>query len=102
MTIRAASTPADFELCAAIYNEVTPDATLSPKRAASSPGSTLLYGEAGFAYVDRSSIPGSAFAMVRVRPESRGRGCGTALLAAAKDAVRDRGYERVWGRVHEL
>ena len=99
--IRVAASPADFELGAEIYNEVSPDSTLSPARAASSPGRTLLHGEDGFAYVDRSSIPGSAFAMVRVRPASRGRGVGTALLEAARAESRNGGFEQLWGRVHE-
>jgi GNAT superfamily N-acetyltransferase len=99
--IRTASSPADFELSAEIYNEVSPRGVLTPEQAASSPGTTLLAGEDGFAYVDRSSIPGAGFAMVRVRPSSRGRGVGGALLDAARAETRRRGFERIWGRVYE-
>jgi mycothiol synthase len=99
--IRAASSPADFELCAEIYAEVSPRGAISAQQAASSPGATLLAGEDGFAYVDKSSIPGAALAMVRVRPASRGRGVGDALLGSARAEARGRGFERVWGRVYE-
>ena len=39
--------------------------------------------------------------MVRVRQESRRRGAGSALLAAARVRARTLGYESMWGRVHE-
>src|SRR5262249_34928001 len=65
------------------------------------PGAFILHGDDGYAFVDRSSVPDVAYAMVRVRQESRRRGVGSALLAAAGARARTLGYESMWGRVHE-
>ena len=71
-----------------------------------SDGTCLLHEGGGYAYVARSSVPGSAFAMVRVRPEVRRRGIGATLLEAVRtldgnDVV---GYARLYatGTPHRL
>jgi GNAT superfamily N-acetyltransferase len=99
--IRRAETAKDFEACAEIYAEVMPDGRLTAAQAARSPGTTLLHGDEGFAFVKASSIPGSAFAMVRVRPSVRRRGVGSVLLEAAREEARSLACLTVWGRVHE-
>jgi mycothiol synthase len=98
--IRAARTAEDFALCAAINNAVRPDEPVTEEQLATAPG-TLLVHDDGYAYVDQSSIPGSAFAPVRVRPESRRQGVGGALLEAARARARELGCDSVWGRIHE-
>jgi mycothiol synthase len=98
--IRRARTAADFALCAEINNAVNPDRPVTVELIATSPGAFVV-SEAGYAYVAESSIPGSAFAMVRVRPESRGRGVGSALLAEAGAKSQELGCASMWGRVRE-
>jgi mycothiol synthase len=46
-----------------------------------------------------SSIPGANYAAVRVLPEHRRRGLGSALLAAIAEHARARGATELWGRV---
>jgi GNAT superfamily N-acetyltransferase len=99
--IRAAETHADFALCAEIYNDVEPEQRLSVEDVATSRGVSLLCGTDGYAYVARSSVAGSTLTMVRVRPSARGRGVGSALLAAAGPQAVALGRERMWGRVRE-
>ncbi|MFL5919936.1 MAG: GNAT family N-acetyltransferase [Gaiellaceae bacterium] len=99
--IRVADSRADFERCAAIYNAVEPDRVLSAEEAASGNGTSFLHEAGGFAFVGRSSVTGSAFAMVRVHPESRRRGIGSALLAAVRERARELGREAMWGRVRD-
>jgi len=98
--IRAARSADDFALCVEINNAVNPDSPVTAEQLATATGVILVH-EDGYAYVDRSSIPGSAFAMVRVRPESRNRGVGSSLLAAAGESARDLGCTSMWGRVRE-
>jgi mycothiol synthase len=98
--IRLAKTRSDFALCAEINNAVNPDRPVTVELIATSPGAFVV-SEAGYAYVAESSIPGSAFAMVRVRPESRGRGVGSALLAEAGVKSQELGCASMWGRVRE-
>ena len=98
--IRRASTSADYAHCAEINNAVNPDGAVTADVIASAPGACLVH-RGGYAYVGGSSIPGSAFAMVRVRPEARRRGVGGALLAEARAQARELGCETLWGRVHQ-
>ena len=98
--IRVATTRADFALCAEINNAVNPDRPATVDQIATAPGSFFVRDD-GYAFVVESSIPGSAFAMVRVRPESRGRGVGGALLAAAGAKSQELGCASMWGRVRE-
>jgi mycothiol synthase len=57
-------------------------------------------GEAiGCAFVSTSSVPGRAFVLPRVVPQSRGRGAGTALLAAALEYAATLGCERARSHV---
>jgi mycothiol synthase len=99
--IRVAESRADLEICVAINNAVNPDGPATVEQLDSSSGAFLVHGEDGYAYVDRSSVPGAAFAMVRVREESRRRGVGSALLAAARARARGLEYDSMWGRVRE-
>ena len=98
--IRTAKTRADFAFCAEINNAVNPDQPVTLDQIATAPGACVVH-DGGYAYVVESSIPGSAFAMVRVRPESRGRGVGGALLAAAGAKSQELGCASMWGRVRE-
>jgi GNAT superfamily N-acetyltransferase len=100
--IRRARTSADFELCARICNAVQPDEPVTAEQLELRPtGAFLLHPGGGYALVDRSSIVGSAFTMVRVEPEARRRGIGSALLDAATDEARALGPNAMWGRVAE-
>ncbi len=98
--IRVARSADDFALCAEINNAVNPDHPVAAEELALAPGSFLVHGT-GYAYVNRSSIPGSAFAAVRVRPDSRRRGVGGSLLRAAGESARELGCTSMWGRVRE-
>ena len=98
--IRAASTVDDFALCAEINNVVNPDRPVTVDLLSTAPGTFVVHDD-GYAYVVASSIPGSAFAMVRVRPESRRRGVGGSLLAAAGAKARQLGCASMWGRIRE-
>ena len=98
--IRVANTAEDFAYCAELNNAVNPDSPATAEQLSTAPGVLLVHVD-GYAYVDRSSIPGSAFAMVRVRPEARNRGVGTSLLAAAGARARGLGCTSMWGRVRE-
>ena len=52
----------------------------------------------GYAFVDHSSVPGSAFAMVRVRPDARGEGSGSGLVRLPPSRARGLGKESAWVR----
>jgi mycothiol synthase len=98
--IRRAETTADLERCAAISRAVDPDNPVSAETLRGAAEGTLLLDErGGYAYVSRSSVPASTYAMVRVRPDVRGRGIGSALLDAARERTRALGCDRLWGRV---
>ena len=99
--IRVAANRADFDLCAGINNAVNSDSPATPDQLATATGMFLLHDEGGYAYVGRSSVPGSAFAMVRVLREARRHGIGAALLTAAGDAARKRECTSMWGRIRE-
>jgi GNAT superfamily N-acetyltransferase len=99
--IRLAETPADFELVAEIYADVSPDGRLTAGEVARSSGLELLAGEDGYAHLAESSVTDAMFAMVRVRPPARARGVGSALLAAAAEHAVARGRMKLWGRIFE-
>jgi mycothiol synthase len=99
--IRVAESRADFERCAEIYNAVEPDRVLTAEDGASGNGRSFLHEGGGFAFVGPSSVTGSAFAMVRVHPESRRRGIGTSLLATVRERASEFGRESMWGRVRD-
>jgi mycothiol synthase len=48
-----------------------------------------------------SSLAGSSFAAIRVLPESRRRGVGSALLAAVSEHARAGGRTKLWGRIRD-
>jgi mycothiol synthase len=96
--IRVASTRADLERCVEICNAVQPDAPIAIDQLV---GHFLLDDDGGYAYVDRSSVPGSAYAMVRVHPDARRRGIGSALLDAARARARELASTALWGRVRD-
>jgi GNAT superfamily N-acetyltransferase len=97
--IRRAETTDDLRACVAVCNAVHPEAPITVDMLERANGSFLLDDGKGYAYVDRSSVPGSAFAMVRVRPDARRGGIGTALLDAARATAASLGCESIWGRV---
>jgi GNAT superfamily N-acetyltransferase len=101
MTIRAATAQADAELCVEINNAVNPGTPVTADQLDVGSGAFIVHGDDGYPYVDPSSVPGTAYAMVRVRQESRRHGSGSALLAAARARARELGCESMWGRVHE-
>jgi GNAT superfamily N-acetyltransferase len=96
--IRAVEDDADLRLCARIVGEVEEVApSIEQLRAVRE--RLLLDPAGGYAYVDYSSVPGSAYAMVRVLPERRRGGIGTALVDAAASAARELGCDTAWGCV---
>jgi mycothiol synthase len=99
--IRLAKTGDDFELCAEIFAEVEPDRRVTAEQLATSDGALLVSAHDGYAYVTRSSVESSAFAMVRVRPAARRRGVGSALLRAIAAQAATMDLRNVWGDVHE-
>jgi mycothiol synthase len=99
--IRIAESPADYETCAAIFADVEPENRVTADELAAASGRYLLSGLDGYAYVKRSSVVGGAYTMVRVRPAARGRGVGSALLAAAREHALALDCHRMNGRVHE-
>ena len=68
--IRTAKTRADFALCAEINNAVDPDQPVTLDLIVTAPGASSFTTAATRTWSSRAS-PASAFAMVRVRPESR-------------------------------
>ncbi|MDX6518045.1 MAG: hypothetical protein QOF50_891 [Gaiellaceae bacterium] len=97
--IRRAESRADLELCAEICNTVQPEDPVTADDLAEGNGVLLLHGRDGYAFVAPSSVADAAYAPIRVRPEARGRGVGSALLAAVVPHARAFGRERAWGRV---
>jgi GNAT superfamily N-acetyltransferase len=98
--IRRAESPDDFAFCADVCNAVHPDNPVAGELfAARATGVFLLHDAGGYAIIDSSSIPGNAFAMVRVRPDARRRGIGSALLEAAGREARALVHKRMYGRV---
>jgi GNAT superfamily N-acetyltransferase len=95
--IRRAASREDFETCAEIFNEVAADDRVTGRELAETVGEFLLHGDAGYAFAKPSSVAGATYAMVRVRPPSRRRGVGSALL----EAVRQQSLPTIWGRIRE-
>jgi mycothiol synthase len=96
--IRAAAGDADLELCARIcgaVDEVTPAA----EQLRAVQDRLLLDPDGGYAYVNHSSVVGTAYAMVRVLPERRRAGIGSALVEAAAASARALGCESAFGWV---
>jgi mycothiol synthase len=96
--IRVADTGADLERCVEICNAVQPDAPVTVDQLV---GTFLLHDGGGYAFVDRSVVPGSAYAMVRVHPDARGRGIGSALLDASRARAGELDCTAMWGRVRD-
>jgi len=94
---------AEFERCVEIVNAVEPDnPTTAEFLREAADGDFLLHESGdGYAYVVRSSAAGNALAMVRVLPEARKRGIGSALLQAARERAAALGRESIWGRVRD-
>ena len=98
--MRRAETPEDFAFCAQVCNAVHPDNPVTGELfAARTTGTFVLHEAGGYALLDDSSIPDTAFAIVRVRPEARRRGIGSALLEAAAREARALVHTRMYGRV---
>jgi GNAT superfamily N-acetyltransferase len=98
--IREPRTDADFERCVGIKNAVDPDEPVTVDELRQTRGGTLLLHEGGgYVFVARSSVADSAYVMVRVAPEARRRGIGSALLDAAREHARSLEVSSVWGRV---
>lgn len=98
--IRRAESDADFALCASIKNAVQPNEPVLAAELRDDPTARLfLLGTDGFAVVKESSLADCAFSMVRVLPEARRRGIGSALLAACADEGRAMGLGSLYGRV---
>ena len=98
--IRLATVRAELEECAAITNVVEPFVRVTAAQLAErTEGAFLLHSDGGYAFVAPSSYRRNPFAMVRVRPDRRGRGIGTALLAAAREQARAFDGTSMWGRV---
>ena len=97
--IRAAAGDADLELCVRVLAAVD-DVQLSIDQLRPVQGRLLVHdGGRGYAFVNDSSVAGSAYAMVRVLPSARGHGVGSELATAAADAARGLGKKSAWGVV---
>jgi GNAT superfamily N-acetyltransferase len=96
--IRTVAGDADLELCARICSAVE-DVAPTAEQLLAVQDRLLLDPDGGYAFVNHSSVVGSAYAMVRVLPERRRAGIGTALVEAAASAARELGYESAWGCV---
>ncbi|MFL5939434.1 MAG: GNAT family N-acetyltransferase [Gaiellaceae bacterium] len=96
--IRAVQGDADLDLCARICRAVE-DVAPSAEQLRAVQDRLLLDPDGGYAYVNHSSVVGSAYAMVRVLPERRGAGIGSALVEAAASAAREFGHGSAWGYV---
>jgi GNAT superfamily N-acetyltransferase len=97
--IRPAAGDADLELCVRVLAAVD-DVQLSIDQLRPVLERLLVHDSgSGYAFVNDSSVAGSAYAMVRVHPSARGRGVGSELATAAADAARGLGKESAWGVV---
>jgi mycothiol synthase len=98
--IRQPETDADFDVCVAIKNAVDPDEPVTVEELRQTLGGALyLHDGGGYVYVAPSSVAGGAYTMVRVAPDARGRGVGSALLDVARDHARRLDRTIMWGRV---
>jgi len=96
--IRRGQGDSDYAVCVEIYNALNPEAPVGVDDFDEHP-TVVLWGDRGYAIIKESSVAGCAFTMVRVRPEARGRGIGTALLAAASAEARALDKDALYGRV---
>jgi GNAT superfamily N-acetyltransferase len=96
--IRWAESDADLERCVEIFNAVDPAHPMALDDVKAAKGRCLL-ADGGYAYVADSSLANWQYTMVRVRPEVRRRGEGTALLGVAADEARRNGRAGMVGRV---
>ena len=99
IAIRRVETEADLERCVRIFNAVHAEDRIALQDFRSSRGFCLLHPGGGYAYLSSSSIPGWQYTMVRVQPNARRRGIGTALLDAAAAAAGSDGNVGLVGRV---
>jgi mycothiol synthase len=95
--IRPVETDSDLERWVAIRNTVVPNepTTVEATRAAADPERLLLAGDAACGIAERSGFGGRAFIAVRVLPEQRRRGIGTALYLELAKHGRSLGLEGV-------
>jgi mycothiol synthase len=96
--IRPVEADSDLERWVAIRNAVVPNepTTIDATRAAADPERLLLLaGDAGCGIAERSGFGGRAFIAVRVLPEQRRRGIGTALYLELAKHGRSLGLEGV-------
>jgi mycothiol synthase len=108
IVIESARSRAALGDVADVVARVSPASRLGPDQLAhylsANPGSVMLVARrgteaVGAATVARSGCPGHQYTMVRVVPEHRRRGAGTAMLRAARDHAGRIGLERIWGRI---
>ena len=98
MTIRPVRTDAELEACLRIATAV--ESHTAPIDQFRKVRDHLLLDErGGYAYVNQSSVHGSAYAMVRVLPDARRKGIGSGLVEAAAEAARALGKDSAWGVV---
>jgi mycothiol synthase len=96
--IRRAETDADLAFCVEVFNAAHPDG-LALQDLREAKGICLLHGGGGYAYLADSSSWKWQYTMIRVRPQCRRRGIGTALVEAAVDAGTRSGQAGMVGRV---
>ena len=96
--IRPVTDEADLELCTRICSAVE-DVAPTAEQMRAVQDRLLLDPDGGYAYVTHSNVVGGAYAMVRVLPECRRAGIGTALVEAAASAARELDYASAWGYV---
>ena len=97
--IRPAAGDADLERCARVLAAVE-GVQLSIDQLRTVQDRLLVHdSDRGYAFVNDSSVAGSAYAMVRVIPSARGHGIGSELAAAAAAVARGLGKESAWGVV---
>jgi RimJ/RimL family protein N-acetyltransferase len=91
-----------------VVARVSPASRLSPDQLvhylSANPGSAQLVARrgteaVGAATLARSGRPGHQYTMVRVVPEHRRRGVGSAMLEVARDHAGRLRLERIWGRI---
>ena len=99
LAIRAVDSDADLERCVEIFNAAHPDDGLALQDLRDSKGGCYLHEDGGYVYIADSSTWSWQYTMVRVRPDSRRRGVGTALVEAAAAEARRRGKAGLIGRV---
>lgn len=105
--IEPARNPGELEAAAEVVRRVTPWTAVSAAEIEhalkAEPAAALLLarfgGEvAGSGFCSPSSVPDCAYAMLRVVPESRRRGAGSALYAAVSEVVGDAGLSALGGQ----